>query len=69
MFSATFASDVEEWCKLHLDNVVQVYVGARYVILYNVMAVMYAGPWLVQPLPVILKNGVNFTLTMSYKSM
>ncbi|XP_052766131.1 probable ATP-dependent RNA helicase DDX52 [Mya arenaria] len=29
MFSATFAFDVEEWCKLNLDNVVQVYVGAR----------------------------------------
>ncbi|CAH1800505.1 unnamed protein product [Owenia fusiformis] len=29
MFSATFAHDVEEWCKLHLDNVVQVYIGAR----------------------------------------
>jgi len=29
MFSATFAYDVEEWCKLNLDNVVQVYVGAR----------------------------------------
>ena len=69
MFSATFASDVEEWCKLHLDNVIQVYVGARYVILYNVMVVMYAGLCLVQPLPVMLKNGVNFTLTMSYKSM
>ncbi|KAH3844480.1 probable ATP-dependent RNA helicase DDX52 [Dreissena polymorpha] len=29
MFSATFAYDVEEWCKLNLDNVVQVYVGAK----------------------------------------
>ncbi|RUS90256.1 hypothetical protein EGW08_001945, partial [Elysia chlorotica] len=29
MFSATFAQDVEEWCKLNLDNVVQVYVGAK----------------------------------------
>ncbi|XP_071079357.1 probable ATP-dependent RNA helicase DDX52 [Haliotis cracherodii] len=29
MFSATFACDVEEWCKLNLDNVVQVYVGLR----------------------------------------
>ena len=29
MFSATFAFDVEEWCKLNLDNVVQVYIGAR----------------------------------------
>ncbi|XP_053408363.1 probable ATP-dependent RNA helicase DDX52 isoform X1 [Mercenaria mercenaria] len=29
MFSATFAYDVEEWCKLNLDNVIQVYVGAR----------------------------------------
>jgi len=24
MFSATFARDVEEWCKLNLDNVIQV---------------------------------------------
>lgn len=29
MFSATFAYDVEEWCKLNLDNVIQVYIGAR----------------------------------------
>lgn len=29
MFSATFAYDVEEWCKLNLDNVLQVYIGAR----------------------------------------
>ncbi|KAL3873510.1 hypothetical protein ACJMK2_036618 [Sinanodonta woodiana] len=29
MFSATFAYDVEEWCKLHLDNVLQIYIGAR----------------------------------------
>ena len=29
MFSATFAHDVEEWCKLNFDNVVQVYIGAR----------------------------------------
>ena len=29
MFSATFAHDVEQWCKLHLDSVVQVYIGAR----------------------------------------
>ncbi|KAK3092499.1 hypothetical protein FSP39_003695 [Pinctada imbricata] len=29
MFSATFAYDVEQWCKLNLDNVVQVYIGAR----------------------------------------
>lgn len=29
MFSATFAYEVEQWCKLNLDNVVQVYVGAR----------------------------------------
>jgi len=29
MFSATFSYDVEEWCRLNLDNVVQVYVGAR----------------------------------------
>ncbi|ELT94682.1 hypothetical protein CAPTEDRAFT_187719 [Capitella teleta] len=28
-FSATFTYDVEEWCKLNLDNVVQVYIGAR----------------------------------------
>ena len=31
MFSATFTRDVEEWCKLNLDNVVQVYIGAKYV--------------------------------------
>uniref|UniRef100_A0A8C3GR43 Probable ATP-dependent RNA helicase DDX52 n=1 Tax=Cairina moschata TaxID=8855 RepID=A0A8C3GR43_CAIMO len=29
LFSATFARDVEEWCKLHLDSVVLVSVGAR----------------------------------------
>ncbi|KAM4794801.1 putative ATP-dependent RNA helicase DDX52 [Rhinophrynus dorsalis] len=29
MFSATFAHDVEQWCKLHLDNVISVSVGAR----------------------------------------
>jgi len=29
LFSATFAQDVEEWCKLNLDNVVQVYIGAK----------------------------------------
>ncbi|XP_033734670.1 probable ATP-dependent RNA helicase DDX52 [Pecten maximus] len=29
MFSATFAFDVEEWCKLNLDNVIQAYIGAR----------------------------------------
>ncbi|XP_014736714.1 PREDICTED: probable ATP-dependent RNA helicase DDX52 isoform X3 [Sturnus vulgaris] len=29
LFSATFAHDVEEWCKLNLDNVVLVSVGAR----------------------------------------
>nr|XP_033778603.1 probable ATP-dependent RNA helicase DDX52 isoform X2 [Geotrypetes seraphini] len=29
MFSATFAHDVEHWCKLHLDNVISVSVGAR----------------------------------------
>ncbi|XP_029469300.1 probable ATP-dependent RNA helicase DDX52 [Rhinatrema bivittatum] len=29
MFSATFAHDVEQWCKLHLDNVICVSVGAR----------------------------------------
>jgi len=29
MFSATFCYDVEEWCRLNLDNVVQVYIGAR----------------------------------------
>ncbi|XP_052615689.1 probable ATP-dependent RNA helicase DDX52 [Peromyscus californicus insignis] len=29
MFSATFAYDVEQWCKLHLDNVVTVSIGAR----------------------------------------
>lgn len=29
LFSATLANQVEEWCKLHLDNVVRVTVGAR----------------------------------------
>ena len=29
MFSATFAHEVEQWCKMNLDNVVQVYIGAR----------------------------------------
>ncbi|XP_078535898.1 putative ATP-dependent RNA helicase DDX52 isoform X1 [Lissotriton helveticus] len=29
MFSATFAHDVEQWCKLHLDNVISVSIGAR----------------------------------------
>lgn len=29
MFSATFAYDVEQWCKLNLDNVVQVYIGGK----------------------------------------
>ena len=32
MFSATFAHQVEEWCRLNLDNVLQLYVGARSVI-------------------------------------
>uniref|UniRef100_A0ABM5EN72 Probable ATP-dependent RNA helicase DDX52 n=1 Tax=Pogona vitticeps TaxID=103695 RepID=A0ABM5EN72_9SAUR len=29
MFSATFAHDVEQWCKLNLDNVISVSIGAR----------------------------------------
>ncbi|XP_077167206.1 putative ATP-dependent RNA helicase DDX52 [Paroedura picta] len=29
MFSATFAHDVEKWCKLNLDNVISVSIGAR----------------------------------------
>nr|XP_005298894.1 probable ATP-dependent RNA helicase DDX52 [Chrysemys picta bellii] len=29
LFSATFAFDVEQWCKLNLDNVILVSVGAR----------------------------------------
>ncbi|XP_076334890.1 DExD-box helicase 52 isoform X1 [Tachypleus tridentatus] len=29
MFSATFAFEVEEWCKLNLDNVVTISVGVR----------------------------------------
>ncbi|XP_035691066.1 probable ATP-dependent RNA helicase DDX52 [Branchiostoma floridae] len=29
MFSATFAYDVEQWCKVNLDNVVTVSIGAR----------------------------------------
>ena len=30
MFSATFAYPVEEWCRLNLDNLIQIYIGARY---------------------------------------
>ncbi|XP_042298292.1 probable ATP-dependent RNA helicase DDX52 [Sceloporus undulatus] len=29
MFSATFAHDVEQWCKLNLDNLVSISIGAR----------------------------------------
>lgn len=29
LFSATFAMDVEQWCKLNLDNVVSVSIGIR----------------------------------------
>ncbi|XP_043574843.1 probable ATP-dependent RNA helicase DDX52 [Chiloscyllium plagiosum] len=29
MFSATFAFDVEQWCKLNLDNVISVSIGTR----------------------------------------
>ncbi|KAK2170523.1 hypothetical protein LSH36_2g03000 [Paralvinella palmiformis] len=29
LFSATFTYEVEEWCKLNLDNLIQVYVGAK----------------------------------------
>ncbi|ETE64413.1 putative ATP-dependent RNA helicase DDX52, partial [Ophiophagus hannah] len=29
MFSATFAHDVEQWCKLNLDNIISVSIGAR----------------------------------------
>lgn len=29
LFSATLANNIEEWCKLHLDNVVRVTVGTR----------------------------------------
>uniref|UniRef100_A0A4W3IK76 Probable ATP-dependent RNA helicase DDX52 n=1 Tax=Callorhinchus milii TaxID=7868 RepID=A0A4W3IK76_CALMI len=29
MFSATFANDVEQWCKLNLDNVISVTIGTR----------------------------------------
>ncbi|XP_067394188.1 probable ATP-dependent RNA helicase DDX52 isoform X1 [Emydura macquarii macquarii] len=29
LFSATFAYDVEQWCKLNLDNVILVSIGAR----------------------------------------
>lgn len=32
MFSATFAFDVEQWCRLNLDNVVTVGIGARSVL-------------------------------------
>lgn len=30
LFSATFATDVEQWCKLNLDNLVCVNIGPRY---------------------------------------
>ncbi|XP_063002610.1 probable ATP-dependent RNA helicase DDX52 [Elgaria multicarinata webbii] len=29
MFSATFAHDVEQWCKLNLDNIISISIGAR----------------------------------------
>ena len=29
LFSATFSDELKEWCILNLDNVAQVYVGAR----------------------------------------
>ena len=29
MFSATFAHDVEQWCKLNFDNVIHVYIGDK----------------------------------------
>jgi ATP-dependent RNA helicase DDX52/ROK1 len=29
LFSATFATEVEDWCKLNLDNVVMISIGAR----------------------------------------
>lgn len=29
-FSATFAADVEQWCKLNLDSLVSVNIGPRY---------------------------------------
>ena len=35
MFSATFAFDVEQWCRLNLDNVVTVSIGARLVFNIN----------------------------------
>ena len=30
LFSATLANNVEEWSKLHLDNVVRINIGTRY---------------------------------------
>uniref|UniRef100_I3M0N3 ATP-dependent RNA helicase n=1 Tax=Ictidomys tridecemlineatus TaxID=43179 RepID=I3M0N3_ICTTR len=29
MFSATFAYDVEQWCRLNLDNIITISIGAR----------------------------------------
>jgi ATP-dependent RNA helicase DDX52/ROK1 len=29
MFSATYQSHVEDWCRLHLDNLIQVTVGVK----------------------------------------
>ena len=31
LFSATLANNVEEWSKLHLDNVVRINIGTRYI--------------------------------------
>ena len=33
LFSATLANNVEEWSKLHLDNVVRINIGTRYLYL------------------------------------
>lgn len=30
LFSATFTTEVEQWCKLNLDNLVSVNIGPRY---------------------------------------
>lgn len=44
LFSATFANDVKEWCLLNLDNVVQVYIGARNAATHAVdQQLVYAG--------------------------
>lgn len=36
LFSATLANNVEEWSKLHLDNVVRINIGTRYPFLSSI---------------------------------